>query len=66
MDALSSMQDIVGNMGSMGNYMRDRMNEEVILGIQIEIALSVFRHECAHDWELFQSKLERDSKGHDT
>ena len=66
MDALSSMQDIVGNMGSMGNYMRDRMNEEVILGIQIEIALSVFRHECVHDWELFQSKLERDSKGHDT
>jgi hypothetical protein len=33
MDALSSMQDLVGSMGSTGHYMRDRMNEELIFRI---------------------------------
>jgi hypothetical protein len=34
LDTLTSMQDLVGNMGSICNPMRDRMNKELIIYIR--------------------------------
>jgi hypothetical protein len=61
--AITSMHVLVENLGSIGNDTRDRMNEELILCIQTEIALYVLRDDRSCDWKRFESKLGRVFQG---